>query len=106
MRIAIRNATGVPLELADLARRRLGFALGRFGARIRSVTVHVRDVNGPRGSVDKKCLIKIRLDRSKRLVVIEDADADPVVAMNRATDRASRTVARVLHTAMLRNRER
>lgn len=99
MRIAIRAAIGIPLELADLARRRLEFALGRFGGRIRSVTVRLGDVNGPRGGVDKTCVVKIRLDASKRLVVIEDADADATLAIDRAADRASRTVARALHTA-------
>jgi hypothetical protein len=98
VRIAIRVVIGIPSELADLARRRLEFALGRFGGRIRSVTVRLGDVNGPRGGVDKRCLVTIRLDASKRLVVIEDADADAVVAIDRAADRASRAVARVLQT--------
>jgi ribosome-associated translation inhibitor RaiA len=98
MRIAIRTAIGVPSELADLARRRLEFALGRFRGRIRSVTVRVADVNGPRGGVDKTCLATIRLDASKRLVVIEETDVDAVVAIDRAADRASRAVARMLHT--------
>jgi hypothetical protein len=39
MRIAIRAAVGIPLKLAGL-RRRVEFALGRFG-RIRSVTVRL-----------------------------------------------------------------
>lgn len=99
MRIAIRPTIGIPLELADLARHRLGFALGRFGGRIRSVTVCLGDVSGPRGGVDKTCVVKIRLDASKRLVVIEDADADAAVAIDRAANRASRAVARALHTA-------
>jgi hypothetical protein len=99
MRIAIRTAVGVPSELADLARRRLEFALGRFHGRIRSVTVRVADVNGPRGGVDKTCLVTIRLDASKRGVVIEDTDVDAAVAIDRAADRASRAVARVLNTS-------
>lgn len=90
VRIAILAAIGIPLELADPARRRLEFALGRFGGRIRSVTVRLGDVNGPRGGVDKTCLVTIRFDASKRLVVIEDADADAAVAIDRAADRASR----------------
>lgn len=75
----------------------LEFALGRFRSRIRSVTVRLADVNGPRGGVDKTCLVTIRLDASKRLIVIEETDADAVVAIDRATDRASRAVARALH---------
>lgn len=96
MRIAIRTG-GIPSQLAALARRRLEYALGRFGTRIRSVTVRLADVNGPRGGVDKTCVIAVRLEPARRLIVIEDIDADAPVAIDRAADRAARAVARALH---------
>ncbi len=98
MRIAVRTSAGLPPALARLARRRLEFALGRFDNRVRSLAVHLTDVNGPRGGVDKKCLVTIRLDAPKPLIVIEDTDADAAVAIDRAADRAARAVARALHT--------
>lgn len=56
MRILIRMTAGLSPSLAPLARRPLEFALGRFGARVRSLTVRLADLNAPRGGVDKHCL--------------------------------------------------
>lgn len=96
MRINVRSTAGVTRAVARLARRRLEFALGRFGSRVHTLTVRVTDLNGPRGGVDKKCLIAIRLRSPRRVIVIEDVDADATVAINRAAERAARTVARAI----------
>ena len=39
--------------------RCIEFATRRFSERIRSVIVRVRDLNGPRGGVDKECSIVV-----------------------------------------------
>ncbi len=98
MRILIRMAAGLSPSLGPFARRRLEFALGRFGARIRSLTVRVADLNWPRGGLDKRCLVAIRLTSPRRLIVVEDTDAEAEVAVGRAADRASRLVARAVRT--------
>ena len=98
MRILIRMTAGLSPSLAPLARRRLEFALGRFGARVRSLTVRVADLNGPRGGLDKRCLVAIRLTSPRRLIVVEDTDAEAEVAIGRAAGRASRVVARAVET--------
>ena len=98
MRVLIRMAAGLPPSLAPLARRRLEFALGRFGARVKSITVSLADLNGPRGGVDKHCLVAIRLTSPRRLIVIEDTDAEAAVAIGRAADRAARVVGRAVQT--------
>ena len=98
MRILIRMPAGLSPSLAPLARRRLEFALGRFSARVRSLTVRLADLNGPRGGVDKHCLVAIRLTSPRRLIVIEDTDAEAVVAIGRAADRGARVVARAVQT--------
>ena len=98
MRILIRMAAGLSPSLAPLARRRFAFALGRFGDRVRSLTVHLADLNGPRGGVDKHCLVAIRLTSPRRLIVIEDTDAKATVAIGRAADRGARVVARAVQT--------
>ena len=95
MRITIRATSA---WLSRLARRRFEFALRRFHGRIRSVGVRVVDVNGPRGGIDKRCHVTVRLTAPKRTIVIEDVDADAAVAIDRLADRTARTVARAVDT--------
>lgn len=99
MRISIRASAGWARASADLARRRLEFALGRFASRIRSLRVRLTDLNGPRGGLDKQCLVTVRLDRPRRVIVIEDVDPDEAVAMSRAVERAARAVSRAVRSA-------
>lgn len=96
MRLSIRIGKHIPHEAAALLARRLEFALGRFRPRLREVSARVNDVNGPRGGIDKSCVITMHLDRTARSIVIEDVDADPMVVVDRAADRAGRTLARAL----------
>lgn len=100
MRISIRSSAGWALPSADVARRRLEFALGRFASRVRSLRVRLTDLNGPRGGLDKKCLITARLDRPRRVIVIEDIDADERVAVSRAVERLARAVSRAVRSAL------
>jgi putative sigma-54 modulation protein len=98
VRILIRVPAGLSPSLAPLARHRLEFALRRFGARVRSISVRLADLNGPRGGPDKHCLVTIRLTSPRRLIVIEDTDPDAEVAIGRAADRAARAAARAVQT--------
>ena len=75
--------------------RRLQHALGCCSDRITRTTVRLLDVNGPRGGVDKRCQIQVRL-ASLADVVIEDTEADLYVAIDRAAERAGRTAVRHL----------
>lgn len=73
--------------------RRLGYALARFGQRIARVIVRFSDAEGE-GGADKRCQIHVGLkSRSAR---VEDADADLFIAVDRASERISRSVAHVL----------
>lgn len=79
--------------IAGQVHKRLDFLLGRGIRRIRRVDVILSDLNGPRGGVDKRCLIKVSID-GLLPVVIEDVRSDLYVAIDRAAGRASRTVLR------------
>lgn len=96
MRIFVRPSAGWSADAADLAHRRLEFALGRFASRVRSLTVRLTDLNGPRGGLDKKCLIAVRLDRPRKVLIVEDVDADGGAVISRAADRAARAVSRAI----------
>lgn len=75
--------------------RRLQLALGCCADSVSRATVRLSDVNGPRGGVDKRCQIQVRLTTLAD-VVIEDTEADLYVAIDRAAERAGRTTARHL----------
>lgn len=99
MRMFIRPSAGWAGDAIDFAQRRLEFALGRFAGRVRSLSVRLTDLNGPRGGLDKKCLIAVRLERPRRVIVIEDVDASEQVVVSRAAERAARAVARAIESA-------
>lgn len=102
MRIHIRTGKHIPEEAAALLRRRLEFALGRFTSRLREVSANVTDMNGPRGGLDKRCIVTMHFERSAPPIVIEDVDTDAMVAIDRVADRAGRTVARALARQLAR----
>lgn len=90
-------------SLRSLAERRLRFALGSTSDRVRSIVMRLADENGPRGGVDKRCMIRARLAGASP-VVIEQQETDLYVAMDRAADRAGRSVSRQLKKASARRR--
>jgi hypothetical protein len=92
MRIDIRSLND---RVDDASRafieRRLLFALGRFGSRIQRVMVRLEDLNGPRGGLDKRCHIEVRMPGRGVLVVdVRDLELGP--AVSRAAERIARRV--------------
>jgi ribosomal subunit interface protein len=80
-------------DLRSHVERRLGFELARFGQRIARVIVRFSDTRGSDGT-DQRCQIHVGLrSRSAR---IEETNADPFVALDRAAARLRRSVVRVL----------
>ena len=47
--------------IQEWARRRVLFAIGQFGSRVRAVRVQIDDENGPKGGIDQRCLMEARL---------------------------------------------
>jgi putative sigma-54 modulation protein len=82
------------------AQRRLGFVLTRRSDRIRRVVVRLGDENGPRGGSDKFCRIQVYL-ADAAVAVIEQTGEDMYTVIDRATDRAGRTVGRHLDHALV-----
>jgi hypothetical protein len=95
MTLAVRGSDLEHDELRELATRRLGFALGRFGSLVTSVRVSLVDENGPRGGVDKTCRVEVRGPR-RLAVVVTDHGEDERTAIGRAAERAGRAFARAL----------
>lgn len=92
MRVEIRARNGhLSRNLEERAERRLHFALGRFGGRIRRVVALLADLNGPRDGVDQHCRIEVRLIRSGT-VMAEAVEDDIMLAVGRAAERVARRV--------------
>jgi len=75
--------------------RHLRFAMETRDEYIQRVIVRLSDINGPRGGKDKCCHIQVVLPHLSD-VIIEDTEVDMYEAIDRAFDRASRTVGRRL----------
>ena len=79
--------------LRERVEHRLRFALTRFQDQLGAINVRLSDINGPRGGVDKRCLVRIKATGSSDIVVV-DTEADLYVAVDRAVGRAQRTLER------------
>ncbi len=92
--IQVRNSD-LTDELREHVEHRLAFALSQFPEHIRGVVAVLSDVNGPKGGIDKRCSLRVRLNGGAD-IVIEETEADFHVAVDRAADRAKRTLGRCL----------
>jgi putative sigma-54 modulation protein len=79
--------------LSYYTERRLRFALTRFEQRIQRISIWLTDVNGPKGGRDKHCRLHVVLP-GKTDVIVEDTQVNLYAAINRAIDRAGRTLVR------------
>ncbi len=83
--------------LSDHARRRLQFALARYGDRIQRVTLRLGNEHGPRGEFNKFCRIQVHLTGAP-VVLIRDVGHDLHTVIDRAADQAGRAVVKHLHS--------
>lgn len=92
-------------SLRDYAVRRLGFALTSCNDHVQKVVMRLSDINGPRGGEDKRCHLQLVLAGMPD-VVIEDIETDMYVAIDRASNRAGRTLVRKIgrQKSLLRHR--
>lgn len=81
--------------LRDYTQKRLAYALSHGQQQIQRVQVRLIDVNGPRGGVDKRCQVDVRL-KGLPPIVLEDIESDLYMAIDRAVERVGRTLARRL----------
>ena len=96
MEVSIR---GRHLDLSEplkaYAARRLRFSVGAFHSRISGVEMRVEDVNGPRGGIDKQCVIAV-LVRRVGYVFARAMDSDAYSAVDRAAARIRAVPVRTL----------
>jgi hypothetical protein len=86
-------------EDRDTIARKLGKRLGKFASSIERVSVRLSDVNGPKGGVDHKFLIKVVLSGLPS-VVVERQDS----SLRRAANDAIATTAQAVRRSVQRRR--
>jgi len=91
--------------LADHVSRRLGFALDRLSHRVRRADVCVTDVSGPHGEPDRVCRVRIDL-KPRGSVQVAERHADLYRAVDRASKRLKRLIAREVERRRSRTRVR
>lgn len=100
LRLAARGIE-VSRELRDFIERRAHFGLRRFARRIKSLTVRLTDLNGPRGGVDQCCDIRVDVGLGQD-VIVSERRSSIYAAVTVATERASRALGRQLELAEAR----
>lgn len=80
-------------ELRDITERRVKFVLRRLGWLVPRAEVHLSDVNGPRGGIDKRCQIELKMEGAGSVVVASVA-GDWRTALDNALARAARYLMR------------
>lgn len=87
------------LERAQVLReyvlRKMRMAIGRFRDHIQWARIKVADVNGPRGGVDKRCVVQLRL-RNRPDVIFAITEVEAQSAVDRAAERVSQVLVRRL----------
>ncbi len=75
--------------------RRVRFALSRFGTSIRTIKVRITDINGPKGGIDKRCVVSVKLTAVGEIVVQSEGE-NLFSALNYCLSRAARSINRNL----------
>ena len=101
------SAQGLRLQGSTDAfvREQLHSSLQRFEDHVVSVDAYLKDINGPRGGIDKQVLIRTRL-RNRQVIATEITRADLRAAVVVAARKAKRAVRRSLKKSQQRHKWR
>jgi len=92
MRINIKQFNQYSNHLSEYIEKRVRFALGRFVQVLREVKISLRDLNGPKGGIDKSCKFIILL--KDRVLVLESVEEDFYRAVDRGVERVRNVISR------------
>lgn len=73
----------------------VNFAIDRFEHVVRDVEVTLVDINGPRGGVDKRCNVQIRL-YPRGLLVVRNTGSSIIETVNGACDKMRQVITKRL----------
>lgn len=95
MQVIINPADDVHLSdaFSDHIHRSLGKVDARFGDWLTRTEAFIKDVNGPKGGVDKHCRLEAR-PRGSEPVVIDHQDQDAYTCVTRAAEKLGKALER------------
>ena len=79
--------------ITSFVNEQVGNAVGRLGHLVSSVSVTLRDENGPKGGIDKVCKVQVVLAQKGRIVIEERGD-DIYKSIALAAHRVSAVISR------------
>ena len=82
-------------SLESYTREQITKAVGNCSEKIERVVVRLKDINGPRGGIDKHCSVEIKLS-NQPVTVVKKTSADMYTTVHRTASRAARTALRQL----------
>ena len=95
MNILIESSRmGEPRLWREHTEQRVRLALHRLRDKVQQARITLRDINGPRGGVDKECQIMLTTAGHGTLVIVAKAD-HAQGALQQALQRATHTLARL-----------
>lgn len=80
-------------QLRNIAEQRLRFVMRRAAFLVPRARIRLSDLNGPRGDIDKRCQLELKLERGDPIIVFATAK-DCRHAFELVLARAARTLAR------------
>jgi len=95
----------LPPDVAEYVRDKLSAKLDKFGRRVMDVVVHVKDMNGGKGGIDKGCHMEAHL-AGLEPVNVEERHEDLRAAIDIAADRLAEAVHRHLQRTRTWRRDR
>tara|TARA_R110002072_G_scaffold105495_1_gene230589 strand:+ start:713 stop:1069 length:357 start_codon:yes stop_codon:yes gene_type:complete len=79
----------------DSVKQRVLMRLARFQDNIHSLNIYFKDINGPKGGIDKECTLTLKVNNLEEVVISSKAES-LINAVDRSTERAKSLLARRL----------
>lgn len=98
MQIIFESRDPEAVQMRELAVNRLRFVMRRLNWLVPRATLHLSDVNGPRGGIDKRCQLELKTEHAGTVVVTAMAH-DWRSALDGAMGRAARVLQRSVQRA-------
>lgn len=99
------HGLSIDSDTDTFVREQLYAALRRFEDQVVSVDAFMKDINGPKGGIDKQVLVRVRL-RNRQVIATETARSGLRAAVVVSVRKAKRAVRRSLKKSMQKHRWR